>query len=259
MKKLISTSLLFTFLLFCFISCSDDPEEPDEMDPQEQEQEEEENNDEVLSSLKIGLLAHLAFEGNADDISNEAYTGSVVGASITSDRKGNPTGAYYFDGKDDYINYGNLTKLGLGSFAEYTITSWVKPERSDENIRTIIISKWNGGVFAGWYLGVNPDSTAITYRNVVPWATYGIEPIIWGEYVHLACTYDGQNLTLYVNGEVDNSVPFSSHPNDVYTDVLVGASHSQNNIVPSFKGNIDGIRIYNRVLDREEMKYLAEH
>jgi hypothetical protein len=50
-----------------------------------------------------GLLACYPFNGNANDESGNENHGSVFGATLTSDRLGNPNSAYEFDGSDDYI------------------------------------------------------------------------------------------------------------------------------------------------------------
>ncbi|MEL6357328.1 MAG: LamG domain-containing protein [Bacteroidota bacterium] len=249
-SKLIKLFAVF-LMLGCFACGSDDdggmvqPMPEPEMEP---------------TSLRIGLLAHFAFEGNADDLSSNAYTGTVVGATVTADRNGEPNGAYYFDGIDDHINYGNLTDLALGGAQPYTMAAWVKPEQLDNpDSRSIIISKFNGGVAAGWYLAINGNATVAAYRNVAPWATFGIGAVDWSEYVHVASTYDGTALKVYINGIEDNSVNFGTHPNDRTTNVTVGAIYSQNNLVPAFRGNIDEVRIYNRVLEPEELTWLAEN
>lgn len=38
-----------------------------------------------------------------------------------------------------------------------------------------------------------------------------------------------------------------------------GARHSQGEIATFYKGDIDEIRLYNRALTDDEIKYLAEH
>jgi len=244
--------LLFVFLTLGAFACGSD-DDGGMVQPMPEPEEEP-------TSLRIGLLANFAFDGNADDISSNAYTGTVVGATVTTDRNGVANGAYYFDGIDDHINYGNLTDLALGGAQPYTMTSWVKPEQLDDpSHRSIIISKFNGGVLAGWYLGISGDATVAAYRNVEPWATFGVGAIEWGEYVHVACTFDGTALKVYINGVEDNSANFSTHPSDRATNMVIGAIYSQNNLVPAFRGNIDGVRIYNRVLEPEELTWLAEH
>lgn len=67
------------------------------------------------------------------------------------------------------------------------------------------------------------------------------------------------NLTVYRNGELDATIPFPRHDHDRTTEVLIGGVFSQNNVLPSFKGTIDDVRIYNRVLTADELTWLATH
>jgi hypothetical protein len=79
------------------------------------------------------------------------------------------------------------------------------------------------------------------------------------KWYHLLTKYDGSQLYLYVNGELVAQDPFTSQPNDIKTDVLIGANLSHNQIASLFKGVIDDVRIYDRDLTNDEIKWLATH
>lgn len=211
------------------------------------------------TSLRTGLLFHVPFTGNADDVAVGGLTGAVSGATITTDRHGEANEAYFFDGDDDFINYGAAPALSLGDVATYTMTAWIKPEDLGDTRRHIAISKFNGGVAAGWYLAINSNREIQAYRNNVPWSVRGNPVNVLDEYVHIASSYDGANLTVYRNGELDATIPFPRNDHDRNTEVLIGAVFSQNNVLPSFKGVIDDVRIYNRVLTTEELTWLASN
>lgn len=211
------------------------------------------------TSLRTGLLFHVPFSGNADDVAVNALSGSVTGATITDDRNGSPAGAYRFDGEDDFINFGNQPGLAFPGRDQYTIAAWVKPERRADDSRMHVISKFDGGVRAAWYLGVGQNATVDSYRNLAPWATLGVGSFGFDGFVHIATAYDGTDLTVYVNGVEDNRTPFAGNPNDAVTDILVGGVHSEGEVRSTFNGVIDDIRIYNRVLTAEELTWLAEN
>ena len=210
-----------------------------------------------LPSLREGLVALYTFEGNADDQSINKYDGAVSGAVLTQDRFENANSAYQFDGENDFISYGNIEELSFGGFEPYTFAAWVKADSADR--RTTILSKWNGGVLAGWYLSVTENSTIYSYRNVSPWVAESSTTIPRNEFVHLTTTYDGENLDIYINGELSISAPFRSQPHDRKTPFLIGALHSRNEVSGFFKGVIDDVRIYDRVLSTEEVKWLADN
>ena len=50
-----------------------------------------------------GLIRYYPFTGNAADYTPNAQHGIVVGATLTTDRFGNPDAAYNFNGSSDYI------------------------------------------------------------------------------------------------------------------------------------------------------------
>jgi hypothetical protein len=53
------------------------------------------------STAQSCLIADYPFNGNALDASGNGYNGTVNGATLTTDRFGNPNAAYEFDGVDD--------------------------------------------------------------------------------------------------------------------------------------------------------------
>jgi hypothetical protein len=248
MKNFLCTCVCAAFLLFtsgCVVS--DDPITPmPEPDPEP-------------ISLRTGLIFHTPFSGNADDIALNGIAGTITGATLTSDRHGNPNEAYRFDGVDDVINYGNPADFGFGGAATYTMAAWVKLEDRGDDQRNTIISKFNGGVAAGWYLAVNANEAIQAYRNVSPWSVSGGSTVPYDEYVHVAASFDGSNFSVWLNGELDGTTVFRTHTNDRNTDMLIGGTFNRNVLVPLLKGTVDDIRIYNRVLTAEERTWLATH
>lgn len=244
--KLNYTLYMLVMILFtgCVVSDDDEPNMP---------------TDPPLPSLRVGLLGHWDFLGNADDASNQANHGIISGAVLTKDRHGTDNAAYRFDGQDDYINVGAAQNLLL-SFSgnsPYTISAWVRPSaRSGTNN---FVSKFDGGVRAAWYLQMTEDRHIRTYRHIAPWSTQSVDQFDHDTWLHCVGLYDGTNLKVYVNGALQANMPFSSNPADLRSDILIGATHSRGEIANFYKGDIDEIRLYNRALTTDEIQYLAEH
>ncbi len=57
------------------------------------------------------LVAYYPFSGNANDMSGNGNDGVVHGSLLISDRFGNTSSAYFFDGIDDFINVASSEKL----------------------------------------------------------------------------------------------------------------------------------------------------
>ena len=49
-------------------------------------------------NIDSGCVANYPFNGNAEDISGNGNNGTVYGATLTTDRFGNPNSAYNFNG-----------------------------------------------------------------------------------------------------------------------------------------------------------------
>ncbi|HEC89246.1 MAG TPA: hypothetical protein ENI44_01535, partial [Thermoplasmatales archaeon] len=70
---------------------------------------------------------------------------------------------------------------------------------------------------------------------------------------HIAGTYDGSTVKLYVNGDLIDSVPASGTMQDYGKNVYFGRFTNKNAYTP---GIIDEIRIYNRALSASEIQQL---
>jgi hypothetical protein len=68
------------------------------------------------------LVAFYPFNGNANDQSIKGHDGIVHGATLTTDRCGNPNGAYKFNGIDQNI-IATLNDLKYSN--AWTISLWI--------------------------------------------------------------------------------------------------------------------------------------
>lgn len=75
------------------------------------------------SFLTNGLVAYFPFNGNANDASGNGHNGTVYGATLTTNRFGNPNGAYYFDGSSAYITAPFTNTVFT---ADFTASVWFK-------------------------------------------------------------------------------------------------------------------------------------
>lgn len=114
-----------------------------------------------------------------------------------------------------------------------TNRSWQFRKDSDEKIRFIV---WN-------------ESSALT--SLVSGNT--ISSSTW---THIAGTWDGTTVKIYIDGELDATTAFSGKLNKGETnDVMIG--RSQNASASYFNGQLDEARIYNIALTADEISFLA--
>ncbi len=138
----------------------------------------------------------LADNMNINTASNITYAPNTsVGADSVFD----------FGGSNDYINLGDVTYLDGAS--ELTLSAWVNPTSHSGNILDAIFSK--DGPTRGFHLGL---ATGNKFRFLV--STTGTTVDVFnsnasytnGKWYHLAATWDGSNMKIYINGSEDNSI-----------------------------------------------------
>jgi hypothetical protein len=197
-----------------------------------------------------GLVAYYPFNANANDVSGNGNNGVVFGATLTSDRFGNPDSAYYFGGNGDYIYMAPSASLNITG--DLTIAAWVDLSSSSVDANAVIfsdmleISPHSGCSFRLW------DGNKLRFfcGNQSLFATTPVGVDVW---THLAVVLSGTTATTYINGALDSSgtvaVPTSSSVNPT-----IGASAQQ---AYGWNGGIDDITVYNRALSPAEISELA--
>ncbi|HXI88663.1 MAG TPA: DUF1553 domain-containing protein, partial [Blastocatellia bacterium] len=116
-------------------------------------------------------------------------------------------------------------------------------------------------------VGIQKRAAHLTIRLTSHWPDNAIQirttrKLTLGDWYHLALTYDGSGkaagLQLYINGK--------AHQTEILQDNLSGAIKTDaelqigNKVLGKpFRGNIDDLRLYERVLDKGEVEQLAIH
>lgn len=222
-----------------------------------------ENYISVVEPLDYGLVAYYPFNGNADDESGNGNDGSVNGATLTTDRFGNESNAYSFDG-NDYINIGQLSDIHNSE--GITVSCWVK-KTSSEGISGIV-GKWNtSDMTNNSFLLYNGEQD---FTNTGSFCVYSIdndfnrvhsENIIENnEWILLTGTFSSNAglSNLYKNGTLDATYEIPPTSNNAVNgntgfDAVIGKWGYANYNHHYFRGSIDDIRIYNRALSEQEI------
>lgn len=211
----------------------------------------------VLSNslyAQTGLIGSYPFSGNANDVSGNGNNGNVNGATLTTDRFGNPNSAYLFNGVNNYIDLGNGFNYGSHSFS-----CWARKDSITGG--NTLVSKINNGPYdmQNSEYGVN----GFTIGTGTGWSSlYSVTPVVdlsqWNCFV---VTYDAVSHIgkIYVNGVLD-SMNMGTYSDVTNTPVFIGARPYWNgNGGPAFffMGAIDEVNIYNRVLTQQEVDSLC--
>ncbi len=208
-----------------------------------------------------GLVGWWPFNGNANDESGNGNNGTVNGATLTTDRFGNINSAYQFVGNDNNtISYiiANSNNLPMGNSLR-TISLWVTNDSYG-----IPGGSGNDGhpLIAYGSPSTNSDNEILFFTSPsnVPFIKYaGFNndldiPFSYDlqKWYNIIATFDGTNAMLYINDSLFGSGNFSSW-NTTFDSIVFGTQATKTNF---HNGKIDDIRIYNRVLNQNEISSL---
>jgi hypothetical protein len=199
-----------------------------------------------------GLIAAYGFNENTGtttaDATGTGHIGTLTGAVWAA--AGKTGSAVSFDGVDDWVSVNDANDLDLTT--GMTLEAWVRPAALG-GWNSVIMKEHGIDTLAyGLYANDNAPYPTVTIRvGVLDYSAPGTAPVPIGQWTHLAATYDGATLRMYVNG------------------VQVGSRAQTGNMVVStralrfggngvwgeyFNGLIDDVRIYNRALTATEIQ-----
>jgi hypothetical protein len=216
-------------------------------------------------NLHLGLLGYWSFTGNAKDSSEYGAHGVVSKATLTTDRKGKKNSAYYFDGKKNTnITIKPTTFLSLRG--DFTISSWflTYSDITWEGRIQMIVSKMGDGIgqpsgytYGLWGSNGSPmvNFQANPYNNSMTYPTGNTGVVSKNKWYNLIVTYHKATSTLsyYLNDKLIDTkkLTFSFLLTD--NPLVIGEQLTSYNVNRNFHGKIDEVRIYNRVLFRNEI------
>jgi hypothetical protein len=197
----------------------------------------------------LGLVAAYGFnEGSGtvvNDASGNGNNGTINGATwTTSGKYGN---ALNFNGSNALVTINNAASLQLTT--GMTLEAWVYP--------TVTGPWWGDVIYKGndnYYLeGTSYPSGFPAMGGTLPNAPplYGTAVLALNTWAHLAATYDGATMRLYVNGvqvasrAQTGTIVTSTNPLQIGGDSIYGQY---------FTGRIDDVRIYNRALSAAQIQ-----
>jgi len=219
----------------------------------------------TFANITNGLVAYYPFNGNANDESGNGNNGTVNGATLVEDRFGNANSAYSFDGTNDYINIPQNTLFNFNTNS-FTLLCWIKTDGQTNTASIIgkfcetggwdprwrVFMRENGEIGFHWSNAESKDraiETTETFNdNKYHLVTVVINRDILTNYPYIyvdgkikEVTKSGSSTSIdAIIGSLDNNEPIKIGQDNVYD-------------MP-FKGIIDDVRIYNRVLTQTEIQ-----
>jgi hypothetical protein len=205
----------------------------------------------VSNAGPVGLVAAYGFnEGAGSAVGDASGTAnSGVTTSTAWSTAGKYGGALSFNGASSLVTIANSASLALTT--GMTLEAWANPTALGTTWRTLLFKEKPAGMVYSLYANQNtgkPDGQVDVggEQNAV-----GPTGIPLNQWTHLAVTYDGSMLRLYVNGTL------------VTSTLAVGQINTSNGVLHIggnsvwrewFQGLIDEVRVYNRPLSAGEIQ-----
>ncbi len=212
--------------------------------------------------LNLGLVAYFPFNGNANDVSGNNINGNVNNATLTTDRAGQSNSAYYFNGSSSYIQLPYSPLYNFAPNDSFTITVRVLPDQGYTWPAQALVVKspiqpdfntslWNYGTYISNYRAM----TGYAFNNVLTGSTVFTGIPCW---YNIVATYKNGTWKLFVNGVLESSD--LSQTKFILQDgpaskINFGKKGDSNG--DWYKGKMDDIRIYHRVLNQDEINILS--
>jgi hypothetical protein len=182
----------------------------------------------------------------AHDSSGSGRDGSIREAQIVPGKFGN---ALSFDGVNDWVTVADAAALDLTS--AMTLEAWVRPSEI-AGWRTVLMKESPDSAAYELYANEETDRPSAyfvagtTFKGVT-----GTAALATAAWTHLATTYDGANMRLYVNGVLARTVARTGAINTTAAPLRVGGNNAWGEF---FSGLIDEVRVYNRALSQSEIQ-----
>lgn len=221
----------------------------------------------------VGLVAHWDMNGGTTDVSGNGHTGHGSNIIPTAGRDGTPNTAYYFNGVNSVITAPYMADLNM---SEYSICAVVKIDGFYSGLcqaNTILArGKLNNPGSYFLYFDDNAydgndcyliDSTKDIFKTtsggkLATYTDWQYNPqIVKNKWYKVVATWNGIIWRVFVNDTLKSSVTSTGGTMGTSFDSIAIGRHIFDAAYPySFKGFIDDIRIYNRVLaDTEIVNY----
>ena len=137
--------------------------------------------------------------------------------------------------------------LHFGGVEPFTVSAWVNP-----NPGGTVIGKFNGGVIGAYILVVQGSVTF--HREVAPWGLNSTKNVPQGDFSHVAATYDGEEMRIYIDGDPAGEQPRGAQNTDAVTPVLIGARFTGGAPSNFFTGVIDEVILFNVALSEADVQ-----
>jgi hypothetical protein len=204
------------------------------------------------------LVASYGFNENTGTTAND-NSGNGNTGTLTNGPAWSPSGKYgaaiLFDGTNDFVNINDANALDLTN--GMTIEAWVNG--SNLTGYKTAICKENGTNNLSYALSPNNNTSGVANQRpnaririgTTTTTVTGTTKLALNTWIHVASTYDGAVLRLYINGVQVSTANVTGNMGVSANALRIGGSTA---LAQYFTGLIDEVRIYNRALSQVEIQ-----
>jgi N,N-dimethylformamidase beta subunit-like, C-terminal/Concanavalin A-like lectin/glucanases superfamily/Galactose oxidase-like, Early set domain/Bacterial Ig domain/Glyoxal oxidase N-terminus len=204
------------------------------------------------------LVATYSFDAGTGttlaDTSGKGNSGTITNATWTT--AGKYGSALSFNGTNALVTIPDANSLDLAG--ALTLEAWVYPTAID-GWETVVLKEASGDLTYALYADNNGNDVAGAPRRPTlslrqganTYMGNGATQVALNTWTHLAATYDGANMRLYVNGSLAGTAARTGPVNVSSNPLRIGG----NNVWGEwFSGRIDEVRVYSRALAAGEIQ-----
>jgi chitodextrinase len=184
------------------------------------------------------VLADQSGNGNGGSISGALWSGSGRFGSALS-----------FDGVDDVVTVADAPELDLSS--SLTVEAWVRPSALGF-WKTVVMKEQPGNLSYGLFADSDSAQPAGNLHSGSQQIVRGSSAVPLNTWTHLATTYDGATMRIFVNGVLAGSRAQTGAVTVGNGVLRIGGNSVYSN--EYFQGLLDEVRVYDRALAASEIQ-----
>jgi hypothetical protein len=196
----------------------------------------------AIDVRNTGVVAAYGFDepsGTTADDAVAAHNGTISGATRVPGRFGQ---ALSFDGTDDWVTIPNAADLSLSS--GMTVEAWVRPSTLS-SWRSVVMKEHTGALAYALYANSDANQPVASVFTSSAFDATGPPTLGLSTWTHLAMTWDGGVVRLYVDGAEIATQPAAGTLVTGTGGLRIGGNAVRGEF---FAGLIDEVRVYDHAL-----------
>jgi hypothetical protein len=176
---------------------------------------------------------------------------------VTDIKTGENSGAFDFDGTDDFIRSNTQMPLDVSGNSPRTLMYFLRPDTSSSNLTFHVTfgTKSKAASFGSFHTDVN-GSPRLFFFGTDPAVDFDTgKDLTLDTYQHVAISYDGSVVRVFVNGVETPTSGVSRSLSTVQEDIIMGSTVAFDSR-RFYDGTIDGVRVYDTALTQFQINQI---